>query len=290
MVQATSQVTANYSQSAKQSNETRELADASAFTLAELLIVLAIIALLAAILLPALGQAKASARQSTCLGNLKQLQLAWLSYAHENEDWLPPNRAERSEFDMVAIARSWVLGNPKLDKDDTGLRSGVLFPYVGKSTAIYHCPSDPSTVRGEPALVRNRSYSIDSWLNSELKSGTSADEINPDSRNLRRLSQVNAKGAGRVFAFIDEHGMSIDDGAFGIGNWALIPDPPPYWLAFPGERHRGGSNLSFADGHVEFHRWHWHRQVQDYTSGKTPITNPKDLDDLFWLEQWLPTR
>src|SRR5438093_4376779 len=61
--------------------QTRSQSAAPAFTLIELLVVIAIIAVLAALLLPALAKAKQSAQSTKCLSNLKQLQLAWLSYA-----------------------------------------------------------------------------------------------------------------------------------------------------------------------------------------------------------------
>ena len=258
------------------------------FTLIELLVVIAIIAILAAMLLPALSKAKTSSQSASCLNNLKQFQLAWTLYEHDNADWFPANIARTIGGNPQNVSNSWVLGNAQYDGNTSNIISGSLYIYCG-STALYHCPADRATVQGNVPLPRTRSYSVEGWVGSDFQvygytEPSPAGAPFPGYVFKTKASMITHPGPSDVFAFIDEQEQSINDGVFVIG-----PDSPgaDNWLDLPADRHTVGCNLSFLDGHVERHSW---RAPKRFTGHDVPAANALDWQDQNWLRARLPTQ
>jgi prepilin-type processing-associated H-X9-DG protein/prepilin-type N-terminal cleavage/methylation domain-containing protein len=265
---------------------------ASAFTLIELLVVIAIIAVLAAMLLPALAHAKARAQTTSCANNVSQLQKAWLIYASDPSDTIPPNRLASRGGYFVSDTGSWVVGNAWIDLTTSNIAAGVLSPIVN-SARVYRCPGDVSTVKDNPGVSRTRSYSSDCWLNCSAAPGT-IDDLNNEEPRPKRASALPTPGPARIYVFIDEHENTITSGAFcfpnTFGKIGAVQYTPPFWDHIPADRHNSGCNISFADGHVEYWRWKWRRSITRPTANfimANPV-NALDAADLQRLSLALP--
>jgi prepilin-type N-terminal cleavage/methylation domain-containing protein len=118
------------------------------FTLVELLVVIGIIAVLIAILLPALSKARDHANRVACTSNLKQLMTAVLFYTNENHYYLPYANDNETDypgpgwlFDQLDPAIGGY-GTGKSPTLQTQVEGGVLWQYL-KTHKVYHCPADP---------------------------------------------------------------------------------------------------------------------------------------------------
>jgi len=245
------------------------------FTLIELLVVIGIIAILASLLLPALSKGKARAQTIDCIDHLRQLQLCWHMYTHDNNGLLPPNNfvyeVSMGTTNPPTLGSDWMTWCHSLapfDPNPINATNSLLFDY-NQNPNIYHCPADTSTVTGRPNLLRNRSYNM----------SNSIDLTNYPNDYFTKEAEI--KTPTQLFVFIDTDADEITDPTFGVTSvGSYFQD---YWLDIPASRHNTRScDLSFADGHVE--TWKWKVSKGGRLAG-SHYTTSDDLDDLRRLQQ-----
>ena len=243
------------------------------FTLIELLVVIAIIAILAAMLLPALSRARDSAQATTCSNNIKQLELAWMVYADDFSGHLVNNS---STADTRTYRQSWVnniqdWGTSDENTNVAFILSGKLAPYVNNNLGVYKCPADRAVAQNGPRL---RSVSMNCMIGDPL--------IDPNRFNptwVQFLTSTQIPRPSNFYVFIEEHPDTINDGYF-MNRWDEIK-----WGNLPASYHNNGANMSWADGHVERHRW-----IADTV--RPPIKGavnggyvPSPTSDYLWLRE-----
>lgn len=259
-----------------------------AFTLVEVLVVIAVIAILAAILLPALTKAKDRAQGILCLNNTRQLLIGWRMYAGEYDDRLPYNLALsgsfRTNINWVNNVMTW-----DLSPDNTNLLTiteASLYPYLG-STAIYHCPSDHalSAMQQQAGWTdRIRSYAMNAMVGDPGSAFNGvANKNNPAYVQFFKLTQI--RQPAEIFVFVDEHPDTMDDPYFLDTETLIGRGPVPAWTDLPASYHNRAAAFSFADGHSALHRWVESSTVQPITLvsvGPISIYNGKTTD-LEWI-------
>jgi prepilin-type processing-associated H-X9-DG protein len=240
-------------------------------------VVIAIIAILAGMLLPALSRAKQAALSTACLSNLKQLQLASLMYVGDHRDELVQNDSvlyvndNGSPIGGDYAGVSWCPGDVRVQTNTVAIETGVLFPY-NRSVGIYRCPADPGRVKlsNGKSMPRIRSYNLSIWLNSQVADGSGA---------YSKLTEVRDPSISQCQTFVETHEDAIADATFG-----LLPEPDPDWgnrfLDVPADRHNVGGNLAFLDGHVEHFKWRASKKGIPVGAQNLPAAQIPDLRKL----------
>ncbi|MGC3960552.1 MAG: prepilin-type N-terminal cleavage/methylation domain-containing protein [Verrucomicrobiota bacterium] len=228
------------------------------FTLVELLIVIALIATLAALLLPVLQQARARATGYQSINNTRQLVFAWMLYADDHNGRLPYNLggAGGGKNPAMKTDANWVNNNLtwELDSDNTNtatLTEASLGPYVNRVNQIYRCPNDKvlSNVQRQAGWSqRVRSYSMNAMIGDagEL-TDQGVNENNPHYVQFFRITDIPQPAD--IFVFVEEHPDSINDGYF-LNRYYVN-----HWIDLPSSDHNGAAPFAFADGHAQLHRW-----------------------------------
>jgi prepilin-type N-terminal cleavage/methylation domain-containing protein/prepilin-type processing-associated H-X9-DG protein len=240
------------------------------FTLIELLVVIAIIAILAALLLPALSKAKEQGRSVACKSNMRQITLAIIMYADDNNDYFPwPGEVDRD------WQPDWVFGgqdntyatNPRMWSNPAygfHAEGGSIFTYAtglprveravylqgGSPTRyemtgtnriypVYRCPST-----GAIGLAQRVNFS----MNEELDPTTDLAKVGP--AGVKIISVVNPT---QKILLVNEDPATMRNASF-----------KPDGTAINGRfiTHNGRINIAFADGHIETMKDKQVREIQ----------------------------
>ena len=188
------------------------------FTLIELLVVIAIIAILAAILFPVFAKAREKARQTSCLSNVKQLDLGVLQYAQDYDECLP---FAQMDYSFGAV---YILGNIT-----NATYPSHLMPYL-KNSQIAICPSLKGTASGY------------GWghIHQPYRSGAA-----PTVYQAVSMGYYNYPAEQLLF-------MDSESGTTSY-NWVYCPEyTTDGGNGYVAKRHNGGANVAFLDGHCKW--------------------------------------
>jgi hypothetical protein len=250
----------------------------SGFALVELVLVLAVVAVLVAVFLSAQSAAGVRAQSLACLNNKRLLGVAWATYPQDHNGKLA------NSFNWLAGELDYVPDNP-VNTNVNLLLAGELGPYVNQPAA-YKCPADQSTaVEGTQILPRVRTTAMNQMIRPAAN--TNGWTASPPWRIYTTLADIVYPDPAKLWVLIDENPDSVNDASF-----AVVMDRQKWgasWQDGPNILHGGSASLGFADAHAEIRRW---RDPQTLTMRVTYRTEfPYGLVQPYNLDvQWIQDR
>ena len=243
----------------------------AAFTLAELLVIIGVLAVWVLLLVPALARTRVSDRAFECQNNLRQLMNGWRMYAEDNADRVVNNWDTASILNDLALptptygtwvddVMNWNLPPPNDCFNLGGITNAPFYSYVN-NVSVYKCPADNylSTLQQLAGYTaRPRSYSMNGFFGAAALTDTSGEnEFYPLYQQFLKVSEI--PDPANIYVLLDEHPDNINDGYFKDSanpNIASSMDwPGGVWGDVPASNHDGAAGFGFADGHAEIHLW-----------------------------------
>jgi prepilin-type N-terminal cleavage/methylation domain-containing protein/prepilin-type processing-associated H-X9-DG protein len=221
-----------------------------AFTLVELLVVIAVVAMLAGLLVPALRSVRQGARASACQANIRSLQRGHLAYAESNRGWMADAR----------------LPHGGADQGSTESFVDTLLPFLDDQAAVMRSPLDASPhwpadlggqgvpVPGSGGRFRRTSYGMNNHLAREFSAWGALDPA----RVTDRISLIPCPACTVHTLCMSAEGEFAGADHPHVESWGAQPQAAVIastqvgtaWVGGPPGSADARSNWGFADGHV----------------------------------------
>ncbi len=209
------------------------------FTLIEVLVVIAIIAVLIGLLMPAVQKIRTSAGRIKCANNIRQIALASHHYA-DNYRGRFPNIWENGAYWGPFDDRVGYADNPLPDYDPS---TCLLWPFVEKNPQIFHCPNGIDLIKDSPTA------------GNTVQIAYAFNGVNGGPAGIKILEILNGNGTSNVM-FCWEHARhpgcatnSVEPPGLGPG-WPWPVEDVDWPNHYPEPRHGGVYNVAFCDGHA----------------------------------------
>ncbi|HEY3857627.1 MAG TPA: type II secretion system protein [Verrucomicrobiae bacterium] len=230
-----------------------------AFSLTELLVVIVVIGIMAAMLVPAVSKARHQAVAASCLNNQKQLGAAFHLYAQDNSDRIVQMSDYNTGEILYPAGGFWggpVFGPGWANSDDAfravelGLRTSNAFYYYCNNVMVYHCPGDQRFLQN-PSTNHLNGWAFDSYSRTQNLGGEPYDDFWGARATFTKMSSIFSPAS--TFSMIE----AADWRGYNVGTWTVNwfgfhgfewQDPPAIW-------HDNVCSIGFADGHAELHKW-----------------------------------